>query len=215
MFCTEYSKNNSLVKGCKDQLAVLENCEYIKVPLLNDDILKNKNIHYYYKKNDKKYADIQQLLTQACTAVINIANNSLEADKSNKIAESRALVTKTADAITIMGKLNTMLTNERKTRLKPALSESYQGLCDRYFSQSVCLLGDGLHEELRKAKSRYFLEATISKRQKTGLGSTKKRPSTSSESLSYHGWKKNYSGPQHQQSRQNQRNSFHRYQKRN
>ena len=67
---------------------------------------------------------MHQLLTQSCTAVINIANNCLQADKSNKIAESRALVTKTADVITIMGKLNTMLNNERKTRLKPALSES-------------------------------------------------------------------------------------------
>ena len=44
-FWTENSKNNSLFKGYKDQLAVHENCEYIKVPLLNDGILKNKNIH--------------------------------------------------------------------------------------------------------------------------------------------------------------------------
>ena len=117
-FWTEDSKNNSLFKWYKDQLAVPENCEYIKVPLLNDDILKNKNIHYYYKRNDKKYADMQQLLTQACTAVINIANNCLEADKSNKIVESRALVTKAADAITIMVKLNTMLTNEKKNKVK-------------------------------------------------------------------------------------------------
>ena len=196
-------------------MAVPENCEYIKVPLLNDDILKNKNIHYYYNRNDTKYADMQQLLTQACTAVINIANNCLEADKSNIIVESRALVTKAADAITILGKLNTMLTNERKTRLKPALSESYQSLCDQDFSQSVYLLGDDLPEELRKAKSRHFLGAPISKREKIGLASTKKKPSTSSESLNYQDRKKNYSDPQHQQSRQNQRNSFHRYQKRN
>ena len=79
---TEDSKNNSLFKDYKVQLAVPENCEYIKVPLLNGDILKNKNIHYYYKRNDKKYADMQQLLTQACTAVINIANNCLEADNT-------------------------------------------------------------------------------------------------------------------------------------
>ena len=129
---------------------------------------KNKNMHYYYKRNDKKYANMQQLLTQACTAVMNIAKNYLEADKSNKIVESRALVTKAADALTIMGKLNTMLTNERKSKLKPTLSESYQSLCDQDFSQSVYL---------------HFLEATISERQKTGLGSTKKRRSTSSESL--------------------------------
>ena len=44
-FWTEDSKNNSLFKGYKDQLAVPENCEYIKVPLLSDDILKNKSIH--------------------------------------------------------------------------------------------------------------------------------------------------------------------------
>ena len=153
-------------------MTIPENCEYIKVPLFNDDILKNKNMHYYYKRNDKKYADMQQLLSQACTTVINIAHNCFEADKSNKIVESRALVTEAADAITIMGKLNTMLTNERKTRLKPALSESYQSLSDQDFSQSVYLLEGDLPEELRKAKSRLFLEATISKGQKTGSGST-------------------------------------------
>ena len=140
---------------------------------------------------------MQQRLTKACTAVINIANNCLEADKSTKIVESRALVIKAADAITIMGKLSTMLTNERKTRLKPALSESYQSLCDQDFSQSIYLLGDDLPEELRKAKSQHFLDATISKRQKTGLASSKKRPSTSSESLNCQVRKKNYSGPQH------------------
>ena len=67
-----------------------------------------------------------------------------------------------------MGKLNTMLTNERKTILQPALSESNQSLCDQDFSQPIYLLGGNLPEELRKAK---------------GLASSKKRPSTSSESL--------------------------------
>ena len=111
---------------------------------------------------------MQQLLTQACTAVIKIANNCLEAGKSNKTIESGALVTKASDAITIMGMLNTMLNNERKSRLKPPLSENYQSLCDQDFSQSVYLLGDDLPEELRKGKSRHFLEVTISKRLKNG-----------------------------------------------
>ena len=115
-----------------------------------------------------------------------------------------------------MGTLNAMLTNKRKKKKsKPALSESYQSLCDQDFSQSVYLLGKNLPEDLRKAKSQQFLEATILKRQKTVLGSIKKRPSTISEYLNYQDRKKNYSGPQHQQSRQNKRNSFHRYQKRN
>ena len=209
-FWTENSKNNSLFKGYKYQLAISENYEYIKVPLLNDNVLKNKKIHYYYKRNGNKYADMQQLLTQTCTAVINIANDCLKADNSNK-----TVVLNASDAITIMGKLNTMLTNGRKTRYKPALSEYYQSLCDQDFSQSVYLLRDDLPEQLRKAKSQHFLEATISKRQKTVSVLTKKRSSTRSESLYYQGRNKIYSSPQQQQSRQNQPNSFHRHQKRN
>ena len=80
---------------------------------------------------------ISSSFSQACTAVINIANNCLEANKSNKIVELRALVTKAADATTIMGKLNTMLTNERKTRLQPALSESYHSLRPGFLSVSL------------------------------------------------------------------------------
>ena len=108
---------------------------------------------------------------------------------------SIALVTKAADAITIMGKLNTMLTNERKTRLQPVLSEIYQSLWPGFLPVSISFTGDYLPEELRKAKSRHFLEATISKRQKTGLVSSMKRPRTSSEPLNYQDRKNNYSRP--------------------
>ena len=48
---------------------------------------------------------MEQLLTQACIAVTNIANNCLDDNKSNKIVEFRALVTKADDTITIMGKI--------------------------------------------------------------------------------------------------------------
>ena len=91
-----------------------------------------------------------------------------------------------------------MLTSEKKTRFKPALSESYQSLCDHDFSQSVYLLANDSPEELRKAKSRHFLEATNSKRQRKQLRkSIKKIPITSGEYLNYQGRKKYYSGPQH------------------
>ena len=98
----------------------------------------------------------------------------------------------------------------------PALPQIYYSLCDQDFSQSVYLVGDDLPEELRKAESQHFLGTIISKRKKKlGLASTKKTPSTSSESLNYQGREKSYSVPQHQQLRQNQWNSFHKYHKRN
>ena len=44
------SKNNCLFKVCKGQFAVPENCEYIKVSLLNDNILKKRNLLNYLKE---------------------------------------------------------------------------------------------------------------------------------------------------------------------
>ena len=49
-YWTEDSKNNTVFKVYRDQLAVPENCKSIKGLLLNDDVLKNKNILYCYKK---------------------------------------------------------------------------------------------------------------------------------------------------------------------
>ena len=89
---SEDSKNNSLFKVYK------ENCEYTKVPLLNDDILKNKS-----------------------TIIIK------EMIKNMQICSS------------FSHKPVLLLTNDRKTRLKPALSENYQSVCDQDFSQSIYL----------------------------------------------------------------------------
>ena len=119
---------------------------------------------------------MQPLLTQACTAFICIANNCLETRKSNKIVGTRGLL---ANAATVMEKLNTMLANERKTKLKPTHSESYQSLCDQNFSQSKYILGEYLPGELRKAKSQHFLEATVFKRHKRSVSTTKKKPNKS------------------------------------
>ena len=159
---------------------------------------------------------MQKLLTQACTSVINIANNYVEANKSNNIVESRDFVTKTADAITILTKLNTMLTNERKKK-----------------DQNQHFLRVTVTFVTRSSPSQYIFQGTIyqksseepntdtswrlqfRKHKKTGLASTKKRLSTSSDSLNYQVGKKNYSSLQHQQSRQNPQNSLHRYQTRN
>ena len=81
---------------------------------------------------------MQQLLIKACKDVINTANNCVEDANSNKVFE----YTNTVDAINIIVKVNIMFTNEREKRLKPALTESKQSLCDQDLSQLVYLLGE-------------------------------------------------------------------------
>ena len=48
------------------------NWEEFHVPLLNEEILKNKNIHSFYKRNEKPWFDIQNLILKATAAVIDL-----------------------------------------------------------------------------------------------------------------------------------------------
>ena len=43
------SRNSALIKKLQEDHRIPQNCEDIRVPLLNEYILKNKNIHYFYK----------------------------------------------------------------------------------------------------------------------------------------------------------------------
>ena len=136
--------------------------------------------------------------------------NFLETDKFNMAAESRALVTKAEDAMTTMGKLTSMLTKERKTRLKRTFSKSYQNLYDQDFSQTVHLLGN---KNSQKPNCDTFWKLQFLKDKKKQGKQQVVSPSsrTSSESLNYQGRKKNFSGPQYQQPKQSRRNSFHKH----
>ena len=155
---------------------------------------------------------MQQLLTQACTAVMNIANNCLEADKSNKTVEplSQRLLTEYHN-----GKIEYHAHQWEKNKIKTStfwrLPDS---LWPGFLPVSISFRG-WFTRRAQKSQIMTLLGGEMSKIQKTGLASTKKKPSTSIDSLNYQGWKKNYSDPQHRQSRQNYRKSLHRYQKRN
>ena len=117
---------------------------------MNEDILKNKNIHSYYKRNDKRWFDIQNTLLKVTVALTEVANMCLLADNQNKIIQSKDVVTKVIDAITLLGKVHHQVTFERKERLKSALSEDYKTLCEQDHSGSKFLFGDDLTENVKK-----------------------------------------------------------------
>ena len=56
--CTKFwvteSKNDLVTKKLKSDFAVPSNCDKFYSPILNEEILKNKNILSYYKRNDRR-----------------------------------------------------------------------------------------------------------------------------------------------------------------
>ena len=130
---------------------------------------------------------------------MNIANICLDADKKDRLIESKEVVVKTIDAITLLGRASKQITFERMERLKSALSKDYQSICDQDRSSSKFLLGDDLAENIRKAKATYLLNQSISaKKQSSSTAysslAVSRNPSTSkNRGLNYQGRKKNYS----------------------
>ena len=74
---------------------VTSNCSKFYVPTLNEKIIKNKNIHHYYKRNDKRWFDVQNIVLKTTSAVVEIANLCLQVDNKNEVIHSKDGVVKT------------------------------------------------------------------------------------------------------------------------
>ena len=165
---------------------------------MNEEILKNKNIHSFYKGNDKRWFDIQNLILRATAAVIDIANICLVADNKNRLIQSKDVVVRSIDTITLLGRVSQQITIERKDRLKTSLSEDYRNICDQDHSNSKLLFDDDLAENVKRAKATYSLNQSISAK-KIRTSSTPSRSShpagnyqSSKNSLNSQGRKKNF-----------------------
>ena len=109
-------------------------------PTLNEEIIKNKNIRHWYKHNDKRWSDLQNIVLKATAVVVNIANLCLEAENKNEVIHSKNVIVKAIDAITLLGKLNNQVTFERKERLKNAFLEDPKAIYGQDHSESKELL---------------------------------------------------------------------------
>ena len=195
------AKSDLVIKKLKGNYAVASNCPKLFVQTLNEEIMKNKNINPYYKRNDKRWFDLQNLILKSTAIVTDIANNCLEAENRNEIIHSKDIVVKAIDAITLLGRANYQFIFERKERLKNALSDDYKAICEQDHSDSKQLLGDDLAENIKKAKSTYYLNQSISNKRLKPSSSPRNPTSLSnhtksSQSLNSQGRKKNFTSSQ-------------------
>ena len=164
---------------------VASNCPKFCVPTLNGEIINNKNIHHYCKRNDKRWFDLDNIVLKATSAVVEIANLCLEADNKNEVIHSKDVVIKVIDAITLLGKANHQMTFEIKERLKNGLSEDYKIICEQDHSDYKQLFGDDLADNVKKAKATQFTSnkrlrlTSSSPRNPTSLYSSNVKASTS------------------------------------
>ena len=73
-FWQSEARNEQKIKKLKTEYLVASNCPKFYVPVLNEEIIKNKSIHHYYKRNDKRWFDLQNTVLEPTSAVGEIDN---------------------------------------------------------------------------------------------------------------------------------------------
>ena len=206
----EESRKSLVVSKIAERLLIPNNCEFVRVPKLNETVAQNRKILPYYKRVDRRVSNIQKSISLATSAILQISNEDLKCQKESEFSFDHKKVVSTAiDAISFMAKATHSLSTERRDRLKPVLNEEVRSLCDFEPTSFEYLFGENMNENLKLAKENYKLSqnsVSIKSRNKiTGPSSRtgfKRRPddesgksfsSRTQQSLNYQGRKKEYS----------------------
>ena len=196
-----------MVSNIAERLLIPNNCEFVRVPKLNEAVAQNRKILPYHKRVDRGLSDIQKSISLATSAIFQIANETLKCQKESESSFDHKKVVSTAtDAISFMTKATHSLSAERRDCLKPALNEDVRRLCDLEPTSSEYFFGENMNESLKLAKENYKLPqnlvSTKSRNKATGPSSRtgfKRRPdheagnsfcSRTQQSLNYQGRKK-------------------------
>ena len=144
------SDNQTTVNFLKNQYLTPENCEELLIPPVNRELYVK--LHPYHKRQDKKPTDIQETLLCATTAVANIANLVLEADKQSRMVDTKAIVTHALNATTLMGNIHSKLNNKRKELIGKTLPADIKEVYSAQREVTTQLFGDDLGKAVREAK---------------------------------------------------------------
>ena len=129
-FCKNKSTNDKIIKKLGSDILITSNCESLKVPILNPDILTNKKIRRFYKKRLTMVWHAKCAFLSKIT-VVGIENMS--SDKTNELMNWRY-------------------------RLMTFEWKDYQNLCEQDHSGSVYLLGHNLSESSERIKATHLFE---------------------------------------------------------
>ena len=151
-----------MVSKIAERILIPKNCEFVRVPKLNEAVAQNRKILPYHKRVDRRLSDIQKSISLATSAILQIANETLKCQKESESSFDHKNVVSTAiDAISFMAKATHSLSVERTDRLKPALNEEVRSLCDLEPTSSEYLFGENMNESLKLAKENYKLSQNL------------------------------------------------------
>ena len=160
-YWADKAKKPTVVSKIMEWLKVPSNCTFLRVPVLNEAVARNRRILPFHKRADKWLSDIQKPLTFAMTAVLKMADKILTASTESRSLDLKQAMGYTVGSITLLNRAQKQISNERKECLKPVLNEDIRGLCDKDTTLSEYLFGENLVKSMRETKENYRISNSI------------------------------------------------------
>ncbi|MEW8548292.1 MAG: hypothetical protein AB2693_32715, partial [Candidatus Thiodiazotropha sp.] len=121
-----------------------ENCEFLRVPKLNEELYFEDSIASRFKKNDSVLQKTQLLLTKGMTPLVKLMDKLLANEEGD--GEIFDLAT---DSLQLLAYTHRDISNVRRKFLKPAVAKKYKRLCSANIPLTANLLGDELDKQLK------------------------------------------------------------------
>lgn len=178
------SNNFSLKAGLElgEKFKSPENCEFLSVPKLNEELFFEESINTKYKKNDGVLQKTQLLLTKGMVPLVLLMDKLLLKTDS----EDRELFDLATDSLQLLAYTHRDMSNVRRKFLKPAVASKYKRLCASHIPLSSQLFGDDLDKQLKSINERKRIGVQMTNdftRKRThGSGDHYNQPSSSQRS---------------------------------
>ena len=137
-----------------------ENLESIMVPPMPKVILKMPNFKDAVAVREKKLYNIQHAIVKSSHIMASIADDLISAEKSDKPVDTKNVVLKAFDSLSVLANANVNVSNMRKANIKYILNKDVRGLCEPSHEVSTHLFGDELEIRLKEEKEAKRLAVT-------------------------------------------------------
>ena len=164
-----------------------ENCEFLRVPKLNEELFFEESIATQYKKNDGILQKTQQLLTKGMIPLVQLM------DKALKNEEDSDIFYLATDSLQLLAYTHRDISNVRRKFLKPAVAQKYKRLCSSNIPLTASLLGDDLDKQLKAIndQKKIVVKVTIEPTRKCQYDRDFQHPSTSTSHQGNYGARSN------------------------
>jgi hypothetical protein len=130
---------------------VAANLAEIDTPRINPGVLELRTVQKYHKHNEAKLFDIQQNVTRATMAVLNIAEAAIQEERRGHTISLKNVLNGALESTLLLGHVSHELSTKRKSNLRNCLDSTMQSLCDADKPTTKWLFGDDVFKSADEA----------------------------------------------------------------